>query len=96
VLLIAPAAIHRLAFHGQDDEKFHSLGSAIVTAALLPLSLGMAADVYVATLQMLDDGRIALGAASVALAFLVAVWFAVPLLLAQRQGRSSPKSQSAA
>jgi hypothetical protein len=35
ILLIAPAAIHRLAFEGTDDPQLHALGSRIITIALL-------------------------------------------------------------
>jgi hypothetical protein len=86
VLLIAPAAVHRLAFHGRDDERFHSLGSRIVTVALVPLSLGLATDVYVATLQMRGNGRLALTMAILVLVLLSSLWFVIPLLLAQKHG----------
>jgi hypothetical protein len=48
ILLIAPAAIHRMTFQGTDSERFHGLGSFIVSLALVPLILGMSMDAYVA------------------------------------------------
>src|SRR6185503_13135488 len=48
LLLIAPAAAHRLAFHGNDDERFHRLGSILVSAALAPLALAITAEVFIA------------------------------------------------
>ncbi len=47
VLLMTPAAVHRLAFQGEDDEDFFRIGSRLVISAALPLALGIAAEVYV-------------------------------------------------
>src|SRR5262249_27239404 len=44
VLLIAPAAVHRIAFQGGDDERFLRLASRVVTSALVPLALGVASE----------------------------------------------------
>jgi len=48
ILLIAPAAFHRISFHGQNTEAFHRLGSALVLAAAVPLGAGIVGDIYVA------------------------------------------------
>jgi hypothetical protein len=55
VLLIAPAAIHRIAFEGADDRRFLRLASRFVTAALIPLALGVASEMYVAGVRLLPD-----------------------------------------
>lgn len=39
ILLIAPAAIHRITFDGNDDPRLHSTGSVLIAMALLPLAL---------------------------------------------------------
>ena len=88
VLLIAPAAIHRITFRGRDTAQFHTIGSRLVTAALLPLSLGIAADVYVATEKMIGIPAISAAAAGSALVFLLILWYAVPLALRPRRALS--------
>lgn len=81
LLLITPAAVHRMAFQGRDVGRFHWIGSLLVTLGLLPLALGIAGDFYVATAKMLGDGRVAAIGAGCALALLTGLWFALPLLL---------------
>ncbi len=48
ILLIAPAAFHRIAFRGEDSEEFHRIGSWFIVAATVPLACGIVGDVYVA------------------------------------------------
>jgi hypothetical protein len=45
LLLMTPAALHRIAFHGEDDASFFRIGSALVVAASIPLAAGIAADI---------------------------------------------------
>ncbi len=47
VLLIAPAAYHRLAEAGDDTEHFHTIASRLMLAALVFLAPGMAGDLFV-------------------------------------------------
>src|SRR5205823_11846413 len=44
ILLMAPAALHRLSFGGEDAPEFLTIGSAFVIAAPVPLALGIALD----------------------------------------------------
>ena len=84
ILLVAPAAFHRLAFHGADSERFFRLGSNLVSVALLPLALGISGDIYVAITRI--SGSAAVGAASSAAALILflGLWYAQPLLLRAR------------
>jgi hypothetical protein len=47
VLLMAPAEYHRIVCAGEDSGDMHRVGSALVTAATVPLALGLVGDVYV-------------------------------------------------
>ena len=47
VLLMTPAAIHRLGLSGEDDPEFFKIGSRLVIAASIPLAIGISADVAV-------------------------------------------------
>jgi hypothetical protein len=48
ILLMAPAACHRIVFAGQDTEEMHRVESWFVTCcAAIPLAFGLAGDVYV-------------------------------------------------
>ncbi len=79
VLLIAPAAVHRLAFSGDDNSRFHEIGSALVTAALVPLALAIAAEACVAAWKLSETTWISIAAGSAALSLLLGLWYGVPL-----------------
>ena len=81
MVLLTPAAIHRLTFGGVDAERFHNIGSSLLTIALAPLALGIVADFYVAANKMLDNTTLAASSAGLAAILLVGLWYALPLLL---------------
>src|SRR5215213_10557026 len=47
-LIISPAAYHRLVERGEDTHEIHRYTSKLMTWALLPFSLGLGIDFYVA------------------------------------------------
>lgn len=85
VLLIAPAAVHRVGFAGRDAERMHDLGSLLVTLALVPLAAGIATDVFVAFSRVIP-GAPALAAAGASLFLLAALWYGLPYWIRARQG----------
>jgi hypothetical protein len=88
-LLIAPAAIHRLAYHGDDSAQFHRVGTVLVTAALVPLALSIAADFFIAVWRLSNEQAGSLLAAVCALLILLGLWYALPLAIKWRQRRAS-------
>jgi hypothetical protein len=89
ILLMAPAAFHRIAFNGADSEDFYRIGSRLVTAALFPLAIGMAGDIYVATAK-LTANNVAATAASIGIfLLLISLWYACPLILPRSQGKGA-------
>jgi len=81
ILLMTPAALHRLSFAGNDSERFLRLGSAFVIAGPLPLALGIAADVYVVFLKINHSATFTLLASSVLLLAMLALWYFYPVWL---------------
>jgi hypothetical protein len=79
VLLITPAAYHRMVEHGEETEHFHRFASKILIAALVPLALGMAGDVYVVVQKVTDSLLISVVSALVLLAIFWELWFGLPL-----------------
>lgn len=79
VLLIAPAAYHRIAYAGESTESFHRLASALMLAAMTPLGFALSGDLALVAYKVSGSALVAalLGAGSLAL-FLV-TWFGVPL-----------------
>jgi hypothetical protein len=85
ILLIAPAAVHRLTFDGKDDPRLHSTGSILMTLALLPLSLGLSCDIWVALTKLFaDQDSLALVGALSVWVLLMTMWYVVPLALRRR------------
>jgi hypothetical protein len=88
-LLLTPATIHRLTFAGRDNERFHAIGSGLVTAALVPILIGVSTDFYVAATAMLQNRTISIIGAAVVAAVLAILWFAVPVLLGRLRPTAS-------
>ena len=83
VLLMALAPYHQLAEDGGNTERFERVAERLVLAALAPLALGVAGDVFVVTEVVL--GTLAGAALALACAAgMMAAWFGVPMLAARR------------
>jgi Family of unknown function (DUF6328) len=89
ILLVAPAAYHRIVYAGEDSENMHRVGSALVTAATVPLALGMAGDIYVVIGKIIGP-MTGLAAAAVGVVVLTGLWYGYPLaaLMARRLANS--------
>jgi hypothetical protein len=101
VLLIAPAAYHRIALAGENTESFHRLASALVLAAMVPLGLALSGDMGVVAYEVMKDAALAALIGASALALFAVAWFAFPLgVRGARQrragARASPLSAGAA
>ena len=55
IVLMAPAALHRLSFGGEDLEAFLQLGGALVMTAPMLLALAVAAELYVVFDRVLEN-----------------------------------------
>jgi hypothetical protein len=88
ILLMAPAAIHRLSFNGADTPRILQLGSGLVTAALLPLSFGLAGDIYVAVGHGLGSETLGIICASAIFVLLLGIWYVWPLVVRARNAIS--------
>jgi len=81
VLLMAPAAYHRIVEHGEDSERLHTFASAMLLSAMVPLALAIAADSYIVVLKVLQSQTLALTTAGLALLFFYGLWFGVTLAI---------------
>ena len=90
VLLIAPTAIHRLSFKGQDSSAFLVIGARLISIALAPLMAGIGADFYVAAGKMIGFGEAALFAAVSIFLILLTAWYIAPWIIRARILPRSP------
>jgi hypothetical protein len=79
VLLMTPAAYHRLVERGQETEHFHRFASRMLVAALVPLALGLSGDVYVVVQKVTDSQLVSIVSALVILAVFWELWFGLTL-----------------
>jgi hypothetical protein len=86
ILLMAPAAYHRIVYAGEDTEEFHRIGSILVTAATVPLALGLGCDVYVVMARIFASPAAGAAMAIIITAGFVALWHVYPVILRLRGG----------
>ena len=79
MLLMTPAAVHRIAYQGEDNSGFFELGSGLVIAATFPLALGIAAAIMVVFYVVSASMITAATAALAALAVLLSTWIVYPV-----------------
>ena len=85
IIMMTPAALHRLSFGGEDSARFLRMGSALVISGPGFLAAGIAAEIYVVFIKALDSPRAAVAASIAALLPLVGFWYAWPLALRTKQ-----------
>jgi hypothetical protein len=91
VLLMTPAAYHRLVFAGEDSPAFLKLGSALVVSATFPLAAGLAADTYVAIGKITENATIAAICGAVVLCGLPAIWHIHPFLVGRQRAQAEQR-----
>ncbi len=75
VLLMMPAAYHRLVEDGEDTERFNRFAGRAVTGAMVPLALGVSGDLFVGVRKVAGSVPWALGATALALVMFYGLWF---------------------
>jgi hypothetical protein len=81
VLLMMPAALHRLSYGGEDSKDFLTIGSALVIAAPIFLAGGIASETYVVLQKVLIDTAWSAIGGGATFFVIVLCWYAIPLFL---------------
>lgn len=79
VLLMTPAAYHRVVEQGEETEHFHRFASKMFVAALVPFALGVGAGVYVVVQNVTGSTLVSVVGALVTLALFWELWFGITL-----------------
>jgi hypothetical protein len=74
VILMTPAAYHRLVERGENTEHFHAVASILVVTAMIPLPIAIAGDFYVVTQKVTTSARLAI-AGSIAILLMFYLWW---------------------
>lgn len=86
ILLMTPAAWHRLVEQGENTERFDRVAGRFVIASMVPLALGIAGDVYVVFRKVTGSPGAGIAAGIGALALFYGVWFGLTLAVRAREG----------
>jgi hypothetical protein len=89
VLLMTPAALHRLSYGGEESEEFLRIGSALVIAAPVFLAAGIAAETYVVAQKVFEDVSWCMTGALATFGGMIFLWYAVPLLATAKSRRAA-------
>jgi len=80
IFLIAPAAYHRIALNGQDNEEFYRMTGRSVIIAMVWLALAVCGDLYVVAEKTTGSSKASALVAVIVLVFFYAAWFGYVLL----------------
>ncbi|HJR07355.1 MAG TPA: DUF6328 family protein [Pyrinomonadaceae bacterium] len=92
ILLMTPAAYHRIVERGELTEHFHRVASRILIVALVPLALGMNGSFYVVFRKTTNSVTASVIAAALGLLFFYGLWFG---FTAYRRGQRAHASTQA-
>lgn len=79
VLLMTPAAYHRIVERGEETKHFHRFASRILVLAMIPLALGISGDLFVVVRKVTESTTSATASAVVSLLFFYGLWFGLTL-----------------
>jgi hypothetical protein len=85
ILLMVPAAYHRLATGGEDTREVDRVGSFAMLGAMGFLIFSMAGDLYLILAYPLHSPRTALVAASLTVVLAFVLWFIFPVSMRRRR-----------
>ena len=85
-IALVGAALHRIAYDGENSQSFFRVSSALVVGAALPLAVGIAADMCVVAFKITGGAGLASMGGCVSLVILVTFWFLYPLWLRHARG----------
>jgi hypothetical protein len=96
VLLMTPAAYHRVVEHGENTEHFHRFAGRLVLAAMVPLGLAIAGDAYIVVEKVTHSAALGLLTMVVLLAFFFGCWFGYTTYARHRREQRQDERRSAA
>jgi hypothetical protein len=75
ILLMTPAAYHRIAEGGEETERFHRFASRMLLAAMVPLAAGVCGDFLVVVRKVTGSLSVATTAAAAMFILFMGLWF---------------------
>ena len=75
IFLIALAAYHRIAEHGEDSEEFYNLSGRLLLSGLFWLGLGITFDLWIVAHKISQSSLFSYLSSMVTLLFFYGLWF---------------------
>jgi hypothetical protein len=94
ILLMTPAAYHRMVEQGEETEHFHRFSSRVLLAAMIPLALGIAGDLFVVVRKTTGSTELALAVSAIMTALFYGFWFGFTAYRRMRRGAASRLTQA--
>jgi len=88
MLLMTPAAYHRIVEQGEATEHFHKVASTLLLISMITFPLGICGDLFVVVRHVAHSDMAAFVSAGVGLAFFYSLWFGFTLY--QKRRMASP------
>jgi Family of unknown function (DUF6328) len=95
ILLMTPAAYHRVVEHGEDTEHFHRFASRLVLIAMVPLAFAISGDAYIVVDKVTKSSSLALVTTLLLLAFFFGCWFGYTTYARRTRGRQDERRAAA-
>lgn len=86
IFLMTPAAYHRLVEKGEATEHFHRFASRMLIAAMIPLALGIAGDLFVVMRKVTESAKLGITGAALTLLIFYGFWFGYTFYRRSQQG----------
>ena len=96
VLLMTPAAYHRVVEQGENTEHFHRFASRLVVLAMVPLGLAIAGDAYIVVEKLTHSPSLAILTTLLLLAFFFGCWFGYTAYARRRREQRQDERRAAA
>lgn len=87
ILLMTPAAYHRIATEGEPSESVHRVASRALLAALLFLAPGMGAELFVVLRKLTNQFALSMAIAAAFVLFAYTLWFVFSAVARRHQQR---------
>lgn len=95
IILMTPAAYHRIVERGEETEHFHRFASRMLLIAMVPLALGMCGDLFVVVRKITHSALAGIIGAGVMLIFFYGLWFGYTFYQRGRRGGAHPETEGA-
>lgn len=94
ILLMTPAAYHRLVEEGEETERFHRFATHMVLAAMAVMALGISGDFFVVVAKVTNSVLVAAFAAGAALTVFYGLWFGYTYFLRSQEADRIPRARA--